>query len=83
MSSFKGHRNLTAGHLERQWSWWGRILFHVDGVDALHWQALAQGLTSESNPTGCVQPNPRMGCRCQSVMPYPQTGRRSDLSPRL
>ena len=54
MSSFKGHLNLTAGHLERQWSWWGRILFHVDGVDALHWQALAQGLTLESNPTGCV-----------------------------
>ncbi len=46
----QGHLNLTAEPPERRWSWWGRVIFYVDDVDALHGQALAQGLTPESSP---------------------------------
>jgi catechol 2,3-dioxygenase-like lactoylglutathione lyase family enzyme len=46
----QGHLNLTAERPEREWSWWGRVIFYVDDVDALHGQALAEGLTPEGAP---------------------------------
>jgi catechol 2,3-dioxygenase-like lactoylglutathione lyase family enzyme len=46
----QGHLNLTAEHPERQWSWWGRVIFHVDDVDALHRQALSEGFTPATTP---------------------------------
>ena len=30
--------------------WWGRAIFHVDDVDALHARALARGLEPEAPP---------------------------------
>ena len=35
---------------ERAWSWWGRIIFHVDDVDALHVHAIEQGLRPDAPP---------------------------------
>lgn len=35
---------------ERAWRWWGRAIFHVDDVDALHRQALTRGLAPEFAP---------------------------------
>jgi catechol 2,3-dioxygenase-like lactoylglutathione lyase family enzyme len=42
--------NLTTEGSERNWSWWGRIIFYVSDVDALYRQALAQGLHPETEP---------------------------------
>jgi catechol 2,3-dioxygenase-like lactoylglutathione lyase family enzyme len=42
--------NLIAQPPERQWSWWGRVIFHVAGVDALYARALAAGLKPTSAP---------------------------------
>ena len=30
-----------------RWSWWGRVIFRVDQVDALHAALAAQGMTPE------------------------------------
>lgn len=42
--------NLIAQPPERQWSWWGRVIFHVASVDALYACALAVGLKPASAP---------------------------------
>ncbi len=34
----------------RIWSWWGRVIFHVDDVDAHYAQALSAGLKPEFSP---------------------------------
>src|SRR5258707_12650241 len=38
-----GYLNLIAQPAERRWSWWGRVIFYVSDVDALHQRALAAG----------------------------------------
>jgi catechol 2,3-dioxygenase-like lactoylglutathione lyase family enzyme len=45
-----GHLNLTTAPAGRQWSWWGRAIFHVDDVDALHRRAVAGGLSPAFTP---------------------------------
>jgi catechol 2,3-dioxygenase-like lactoylglutathione lyase family enzyme len=45
-----GFLNLTAASAERQWSWWGRAIFYVDDVDALHRRAVAAGLSPAFAP---------------------------------
>jgi catechol 2,3-dioxygenase-like lactoylglutathione lyase family enzyme len=45
-----GFLNLTAAPAERQWSWWGRAIFHADDVDAVHTRALAAGLSPAFPP---------------------------------
>jgi catechol 2,3-dioxygenase-like lactoylglutathione lyase family enzyme len=45
-----GFLNLTGEAPERRWSWWGRVVFHVDDVDALHARALALGLAPHAPP---------------------------------
>lgn len=45
-----GYLNLIAQPAERQWSWWGRVIFYVADVDALYEQALALGLRPENPP---------------------------------
>ncbi len=45
-----GYLNLIAQPPERQWSWWGRLIFHVSDVDAIYQQALRLGLTPEAPP---------------------------------
>ena len=45
-----------AGYLDlttapgRNWSWWGRAIFYVDDVDALHQRAVAAGLAPDFAP---------------------------------
>lgn len=45
-----GYLNLTAQAANKQWSWWGRIIFHVADVDSIHAKALAAGLTPSTAP---------------------------------
>ena len=42
--------NLIAQPAERQWSWWGRVIFHVSDVDAFYSRALAMGLQPDTTP---------------------------------
>ena len=39
----QNYLNLIAQPPERRWSWWGRVIFYVSDVDALHQRALAAG----------------------------------------
>jgi len=45
-----GHLNLIAQPVERTWSWWGRVIFYVDNVDALHARAVTAGLRPHAAP---------------------------------
>jgi catechol 2,3-dioxygenase-like lactoylglutathione lyase family enzyme len=45
-----GYLNLTAAPAERAWSWWGRAIFYVDDVDALHSRAVTAGLSPAFPP---------------------------------
>ena len=42
--------NLIAQPAERTWSWWGRVIFYVSDVDALHQRALAAGYRPTTSP---------------------------------
>jgi catechol 2,3-dioxygenase-like lactoylglutathione lyase family enzyme len=42
--------NLIAQPADRHWSWWGRVIFHVSDVDAVHRRALAHGLSPSTSP---------------------------------
>ena len=37
--------NLVAAPAEQHWSWWGRVIFHVDDVHAFYAQASWRGLS--------------------------------------
>lgn len=45
-----GHLNLVLAGDDRRWAWWGRVIFYVSDVDALHQRALAAGLAPEAPP---------------------------------
>ena len=45
-----GYLNLTAQSEDKRWSWWGRAIFYVDDVDALHARALAAGCQPSTQP---------------------------------
>jgi catechol 2,3-dioxygenase-like lactoylglutathione lyase family enzyme len=45
-----GYLNLIAQPSERDWSWWGRAIFYVTDVDALHECALAAGYQPATSP---------------------------------
>ena len=42
--------NVTVEGSDREWSWWGRVIFHVADVDLLYRQALAAGLQPQAPP---------------------------------
>ncbi len=42
--------NLIGQPNDRQWSWWGRVIFYVSDVDALYERALAEDLDPASTP---------------------------------
>jgi uncharacterized glyoxalase superfamily protein PhnB len=42
--------NLTAQPAERQWSWWGRMIFTVADVDAFYANAISHGYSPEAPP---------------------------------
>ena len=44
-----GHLNLILQQ-DRQWSWWGRAIFYVADVDALHARAVAAGFRPQAAP---------------------------------
>jgi catechol 2,3-dioxygenase-like lactoylglutathione lyase family enzyme len=46
----KGSLNLTAERPPGERSWWGRVIFYVDDVDAFYGRALAHGLAPEAPP---------------------------------
>ena len=46
----QGYLNLIAQGDEKRWSWWGRIIFHVDDVDAMHERALQAGFEPSTAP---------------------------------
>jgi catechol 2,3-dioxygenase-like lactoylglutathione lyase family enzyme len=50
LSAGAGSLNLLAQGRERQWVWWGRVIFWVSDVDALYARALAAGLRPASAP---------------------------------
>lgn len=45
-----GYLNLIAVPKEQTWSWWGRIIFHVEDVDTFYDRALAAGLKPHDAP---------------------------------
>ena len=42
--------NLASGSSEQHGSWWGRIIFHIEDVDAFYAHVLAKNLTPDSAP---------------------------------
>ena len=46
----KSYLNLTSGSSEQHGSWWGRIIFHVEDVDAFYAHVLSQNLRPDSAP---------------------------------
>ena len=42
--------NLIAAEPGQRWSWWGRVIFHVEDVDAMYRRALAAGLSPHAPP---------------------------------
>ena len=53
LSSFRAGRgflNLQRAPRGAAWSGWGRVIVHVDDVDAMHARALALGLQPEDQP---------------------------------
>lgn len=42
--------NIVLAAPETEWTWWGRTIFHVDDVDALHARAIAAGLHPDAEP---------------------------------
>jgi catechol 2,3-dioxygenase-like lactoylglutathione lyase family enzyme len=42
--------NLIAQPADRQWSWWGRVIFHVGDVDGLYARARASGFQPTTTP---------------------------------
>lgn len=42
--------NLIAESVERNWSWWGRVIFHHSNVDALYATAVAAGYRPDTTP---------------------------------
>jgi len=45
-----GYLNLIAQPDQVRWSWWGRVIFYVDDVDALYRRALAAGYRPSTEP---------------------------------
>ena len=50
----RGYLNLVRQDAGKQWSWWGRAIFHVADVDAFHRNALAAGLAPDTEPADAV-----------------------------
>jgi len=45
-----GHLNLIAQPGQRTWSWWGRVIFYVSDVDAVHACAIENGMRPDTTP---------------------------------
>ena len=52
-TSFRAGRsylNLIAVQASQTWGWWGRVIIHVDDVDAFYQRAMARGLRPQAPP---------------------------------
>ena len=45
-----GYLNLIAQPEQRQWAWWGRVIFYVSDVDELHARAVENGIRPDTTP---------------------------------
>jgi catechol 2,3-dioxygenase-like lactoylglutathione lyase family enzyme len=45
-----GYLNLIAQPEQRQWTWWGRVIFYVSDVDELHARAVGHGIRPDTTP---------------------------------
>ena len=45
-----GYLNLIAQGAERNWSWWGRVIFYHSDVDLLHAEVIAAGYRPDTAP---------------------------------
>lgn len=45
-----GYLNLIAQPPDVEWTWWGRLIFHVSDVDVVYRRALDLGLSPEAAP---------------------------------
>ena len=45
-----GHLNIIAQSEDKQWTWWGRVIFYVSDVDALHARAVESGFPPSTTP---------------------------------
>lgn len=46
----ESYLNLIAAEPGQRWSWWGRVIFHVEDVDAMYRRALEAGLAPHAPP---------------------------------
>jgi catechol 2,3-dioxygenase-like lactoylglutathione lyase family enzyme len=49
-----GFLNLIAQPPERNWSWWGRLIFYESDIDALYARVIAAGYRPEAAPRDAV-----------------------------
>jgi catechol 2,3-dioxygenase-like lactoylglutathione lyase family enzyme len=49
-----GYLNLTVQPDDRHWTWWGRVIFYVDNVDAMHVRIVAAGYQTDTVPRDAV-----------------------------
>lgn len=45
-----GYLNVISAPADKQWSWWGRIIFHVTDVDDFYARAVEAGLHPDAAP---------------------------------
>jgi uncharacterized glyoxalase superfamily protein PhnB len=45
-----GYLNLTVQHDDRHWAWWGRAIFYVTDVDAMHARVVAAAYEPDTSP---------------------------------
>jgi uncharacterized glyoxalase superfamily protein PhnB len=50
LSAGSSYLNLIAQPPARQWSWWGRVIFHVSDVDRIYQEALTAGFEPSTAP---------------------------------
>lgn len=46
----ENYLNLTAQPADREWQWWGRVIFHVDDVDEFYRNVVACGYQADTEP---------------------------------
>ncbi len=50
LAAGSGYLNLIAQTMDREWLWWGRVVFYVSDVDAFYHHAHGQGLQPDTLP---------------------------------
>ena len=45
-----GYLNIIVQPEQKRWTWWGRVIFHVSDVDAMHARAIEHGYRPDTMP---------------------------------